>query len=282
MPLELLRLFAQNFGTSITASSRPAGTFFAVQLCVWWMMWMDWALVSDDFAWLVSPATVIIAGVLTVLEMLFHHDEDAASMMRDLNIDRLFASFGAFSAALLFASLGLPEVEAMGMVAEGGGDTLVATQTHAAVHSQHEVSTQVGSVIGSVSLTMAIAHYRAKVHEWLDSLELLAVWQKLESGGVLAAMILLFFSPFLMLGFLMVVAVVLFILARAVQAAEQAWDKRNRHACPACATQIRVEASLCHACGAQVTPAVWLTGESPMLKLREALWPRRSIDAAAG
>lgn len=280
MPLELMRLFAQNFGTSITASSRPAGTFFAVQLCVWWMMWMEWALVSDAFAWLVSPATVIVAGVLAALEVVFHHDEDAASMMRDLKVDRLFASFGAFSAALLFASLGLPEAEALGMVTEGG-DTLVATETHAAVHSQHDVPTQVGSVIGSVSLTMVIAHYRAKVHEWLDSLELLAVWQKLESGGVLAAMLLLFLSPFLMLGFLLLVGVALFVMARAVQAAERAWDKRNRHACPACGEQIRVEASLCHACGAEVTPAVWLTGESPMLKLREALWPGRTMDAAA-
>ena len=281
MPLELLRLFAQNFGTSITASSRPAGTFFAVQLCVWWMMWMEWTVVSDTFGWLLSPVTVIVAGLLGVMELFFHHDEDAASIMRDLKVDRLFASFGAFSAALLFASLGLPETEALGFLAEGG-DPLVASQTHAAVHSQHDVPTQVGSVIGSVSLTMVVAHYRAKIHEWLDSLELLAMWQKLESGGVVAAMFLLMLSPFLMLGFLLVLGVVLFVIAHAVQAAERAWDKKNRHACPACDALIRVEASLCHVCGEEVSPKVWLTGESPMLKLREVLWPSRSADTAAG
>ena len=281
MPLELLRLFAQNFGTSITASSRPAGTFFAVQVCVWIMMWMEWTVVSDTFGWLVSPVTVIIGGLLAVMELFFHHDEDAASMMRDLKVDRLFASFGAFSAALLFASLGLPETEALGLVVEGG-DTLVATETHAAVQSQHDVPTQVGSVIGSVSLTMVVAHYRAKIHEWLDSLELLAVWQRLESGGVVAAMFLLMLSPFLMLAFLLVVGVALFVIARAVQVAERTWDKKNRHACPACSSLIRVEASVCHECGQEVTPKVWLTGESPMLKLREVLWPGRSADAAPG
>jgi hypothetical protein len=108
------------------------------------------------------------------------------------------------------------------------------------------------------------------------------VWQRLESGGVVAAMFLLMLSPFLMVGFLLVLGVVLFVIARAVQVAERAWDKKNRYACPSCGVLIRVEASLCHDCGEEVTPKVWLTGESPMLKLREVVWPSRSVDKATG
>src|SRR5690554_2768674 len=108
MELQLLRFLAMIFGPAITSAARPAATFWGVQIVVAVLVHQDLASLPQAMQWLVSPAALVVAGVLAGAEIAAKHDPDIAGVLRDVGVDNITGAFGAFSAALLFAALGMP------------------------------------------------------------------------------------------------------------------------------------------------------------------------------
>ena len=109
------------------------------------------AALVPSLGWLISLPALLIAGLLAGLETWTRHDADAAELLRELKIDHLLGSFGVFSCALLFASLGLPEAEATALVAQdvspdGGGLALAVSM---AAGADQPVAVKAGAVAGA-------------------------------------------------------------------------------------------------------------------------------------
>lgn len=285
MSVALLRFLAMTVGPAFTAAARPAATFFAVQLVVATLVYYDLASLSPTFSWMVSIPAIVVAGVLAALELAARHDPDIAAILRDLQIDNATGAFGAFTAALLFAALGMPESEAAGLI-EGGdmpgggglepaGDTPgtdlsnqmnvppVATSddgilgaTAAAASSNHSMGVQVGAVGGAVGINVGLTWLRSQLMEFVDDFDLGKLWARLETGGVIGVLVLLPLLPLVVFGFILLFALVLGGLAWTARKASQYMDERSRVPCESCDYELRQEASLCPECGAERTPDI--------------------------
>lgn len=254
--IELLRFLAMTVGPSITAAARPAVTFLAIQLTVAGLVRYDLAALPGSLAWLVSLPAIVVAAVLAGLETAAKHDPDVAAVLRDLKIDNLTGAFGAFSAALLFSALGLPESDAATLVEEGavgGGGLLDATA--AAVRADHGGAVQVGAIAGAVGLNLGLTWFRSGLLEFLDDFELGKLWARIETGGVVGVLILLPFLPLIALAFMALFALGLVVVSLMARAAARWVDQRSRVECESCGYQVREEASLCPKCRTQRTPA---------------------------
>lgn len=266
MSVALLRFLAMTVGPSITAAARPAATFFAVQLVVAALVAQDLAAVPSALGWLVSVPAIVVAAVFAGVETAAKHDPDIAAVLRDLQVDNLTGAFGAFTSALLFAALGMPDAEAAALVdgaavPVGGpvgepvgepGGVLDATAT--AASSPLSTSVQVGAVGAAVGLNLGLTWLRSQLLEFIDDFDLGRVWARLETGGVLGVLILLPLLPLVIFAFLVFFAIVLAAGALAARAAERAIDRRARVECSSCGYQVRKEASLCPECKTEREP----------------------------
>jgi hypothetical protein len=256
MSLALLRFLAMTVGPSITAAARPAVTFLAIQLTVAGLIQYELATVPDSFAWLVSLPAIVVAIVLAALETAAKHDPDVAAVLRDLKVDNLTGAFGAFSVALLFSALGLPESEATALVEEGaigGGGLLDATAT--AVSTDHGGAVQTGAIAGAVGLNLGLGWLRSGLLEFVDDFELGKLWARIETGGVVGVLVLLPFLPLVALAFMVLFAIGLVIVSVMARAASNFVDQRSRVVCDTCGYRVRVEASLCPECRTGRQPA---------------------------
>ncbi len=260
MSLELLRFLAMTVGPSITAAARPAVTFFAIQLTVAGLAHAELVTVPSGFSWLVGIPAIIIAGVLAGLETAAKHDPDVAAVLRDLHIDTITGAFGAFSVGLLFASLGLPEEEAGGLVdaaasgAGAGAGLLDATAE--AVSADHSTPVQVAAVGGAVGTNIGLTLVRARLLEFLDDFDLGKIWARIETGGVVGVLLILPFLPLFALAFLVLAALVLAALGVAAKTTQHYLDQRRRVDCEGCDYRVRVEASVCPECGTEREPEI--------------------------
>lgn len=255
MTLELLRFLALTIGPAVTAAARPAVTFFAIQLVAAGLVYGDIAALPGGFTWLVSVPALIVAGVLAGLETAAKHDPDIAALLRDLKIDNITGAFGALSVALLFASLGLPEEEALRMTgAVEGGGLLEATST--AVTADRSTPLQVGAIGGALGINVGLTWLRGELLEFVDDFELGKLWARLETGGVVGVLILLPLLPLVMLAFVTVFAVGLVAVSLGARAASDYADSRSRTDCEACGHRIREEASICPECRTERTPSI--------------------------
>jgi hypothetical protein len=258
MDLGLIRFLAQTFGASFTSASRPALTFFVVQTMAAFSVRMDWATLPDGMRWLVSFPALGIAATLTVLEMLAQHEPEVSELLRELKIDHLLGAFGAFSAALVFAALGLPEEEARSLV-EGsitgtGGDLTLAVES--TVATQHPPSVQAAAIGGALSLNLALTWLRGHVHALLDEFDLKGIWQRIETGGVVGLLAVIVFLPVLALGIITLMTLVLAAFGWAAHRAQQWSDARGRVPCAHCEHPVPAEALRCSACGSTLSPHV--------------------------
>lgn len=260
MSLALLRFLAMTIGPSITAAARPAATFFAVQLVVAVLVYQELATVPGALSWLVSAPAIVVAAVLAAVETAAKHDADVAAVLRDLQVDNFTGAFGAFTAALLFAALGMPEAQAAALVdgapmpVGDAGGVLDATAT--AASSPHSTSLQVGAVGTAVGLNLGLTWLRSQLLEFVDDFDLGGLWARLETGGVLGVLILLPLLPLLIFGFLVLFAIVLVAGALAARAAERAMDRRARLGCESCGYEVRKEASMCPECKSARKPTM--------------------------
>lgn len=297
MSLTLLRFLAMTIGPSITAAARPAATFLGVQIIVAVLVAQDLATLPQMMQWLISVPAIVVAAVLAGLETAAKHDPDIAAILRDVQLDNLTGAFGAFTAALLFAALGLPEAQAAALMeggAEpvgsdlaggaglagsaglaGGGGLLEATAT--AASSEHGTAVQIGAVSGAVGLNLGLTWMRSQVLEFVDDFELGKIWARIETGGVVGVLILLPLLPLVAFGFLSFFAVLFAAVAFAVRLAQKAADRRARVACETCGYQVRVEATLCPECRTEREPV--REHQSGWSAAMEALRRRKAVSS---
>lgn len=261
MSVELVRYLAMILTPSITAAARPAVTFAAIQILVAVLVQQGFAAVPAGLEWLISTPAIVVGAVFAALETASRHDPDIAALLRDLHIDHLTGAFGAFSAALLFTSLGLPREEAAVLVPDDStGELLEATGR--AIVSERPLGLQIGAVGGAVALNAGLVWLRAQFLEFLHDFALGKAWARFETGGVLTILILLPFLPVFAAGVMLFFAAGLGALALAARAARSWADQRARVACEHCGYRLRPEASVCPECKTARSPTVELGQET--------------------
>jgi len=259
MNLELVRFLALMVGPSITAAARPAVTFLAVQLTVVGLIHYELATVGSDFAWLISPPAIVVAAVLASLESAAKHDPDFAALLRDFRVDNITGAFGAFSAALLFTTLGLPDAEAASLV-EGADSSGLLQATATAITADRSSLVQISAIGGALGMNLGLTWLRSELLEFVDDFDLGKWWARLETGGVVGVLVLLPFLPVIVLVFVITFAVVLSVVALVSRAAAKLADERARVACEECGYAVREEASVCPDCGTSRTPKMKQSG----------------------
>lgn len=280
LPTNIVQYLAQNFSASITSASRPALTFFVIQFSVFVSAAFDWLIVDPNLDWMVHPGTLAAGGIFAILEGLAQHDEDIAMLMHDFHVHKIVAALGTFSSALLFSSLGLPSEEALQVLGAGAVDsdlvesTKVVVQTYAGDTDPNKL--QIGAVSGAVVSNVGITYARGYLHEYFDDLDILPIWQKIETGGVAGALILLLFAPVLCLIFLLSILTIGAILGFIIKSAQKMQDEMARYACPHCEHRVRQEAILCSSCHNELQPIKILASDEKRKKLVEQLFPKSS------
>ena len=221
-------------------------------------------IVPEAMAWLHSPVAFGLAGVLALLEVLAHHQDDISELLQETGVDKLLSVFGAFSAAMLFGSLGLPveeAVELMGTQTSAQAD--VTEAVYVAAQSGYPAWLQGVAVATGVTLNLGLTTVRGRIIYALDDFGLKGVWQRIETGGIIGILALTPFLPVLM--FLMVLAVVIVFASFGVLllGADKVLDRTGRYRCEACETLVRQEASVCPSCHIALTPKAVLGGRLP-------------------
>ncbi|MDG1478600.1 MAG: zinc ribbon domain-containing protein [Myxococcota bacterium] len=257
----LARFLAQTFNAAIVSSARPGLTFVAIQWTIGVLVRMDQLTLAPALGWLISLPALLIAGLLAGLETWTRHDADAAELLRELKIDHLLGSFGVFSCALLFASLGLPEAEATALVAQdvspdGGGLALAVSM---AAGADQPVAVKAGAVAGAVGIHSAMTWARSQLMAFLAEFELESLWARLETGGVAAVLLALLLAPYLAAAFLLLASGLLVAVALLIKAVQVASDRACRVPCPQCSHSVRPEARRCPECRHALTPTTLLS-----------------------
>jgi hypothetical protein len=257
MDLTLVRFLALQLTPAITAAARPGVTFAVVQAGAALMVWNGLVTVPDGLSWLVSPAAVIFGIVFAGLETLARHDPDFEELLSELHLDKVSGAFGALAAPLLFATMGLPESDALalgGTAAAATADPIGATLATAVAADRPPMVTA-AAVGGAVGLNAALTWARSEVLEFLHTFELSKVWLRLETGGVMVVLALLPLMPILMVVLLVLFSVVLGLVAWMVRGTRRYLDQRARVACAHCGHAVRPEASVCPGCGEALQPS---------------------------
>ena len=214
------------------------------------MVRMNWATLPEGMLWLVSFPAVGVAATLAALELLSQHETEISEVLRELKIDHLLGAFGAFSAALVFASLGMPEEEA-GALIQGASTSASADLVRAVdttVQSQHSDTVKAAAIGGGVSLNLALTWVRGHVHAFLDEFELKGVWQRVETGGVSALLLIIIFLPLIALLIVAMLTVSLGIFGWMARQAQKWSDQYGRVPCAHCQHLVPPEALRCSAC----------------------------------
>jgi len=286
MDLALVRFLALHFTPAITAAARPGATFAVVQGISALLVWNGEATIPGAMAWLVSPAAVLFGFVCAGLETLARHDPDIEALLVELHLDKATGAFGALAAPLLFASLGLPETDAMALGAKTAtvtADPVSATLATAVVADQPTVVTA-AAVGGAVGINAALTWARGEVLTFLHTFELSKLWLRLETGGVVVVLALMPLMPVVMVVLVGLFSVCFAGVAWTVRGTLAALDRRSRVPCTHCHHAIRPEASVCPECGGEVTPTRLLDQPGPMTRgWRSALGyvrARRQLGAA--
>jgi hypothetical protein len=288
MSLALLRFLAMTIGPAFTAAARPAATFFGVQIVVAILVSYDLTSLPGMFEWMISMPALVVAGVLAAMETVAKHDPDIAAVLRDLHVDNLTGAFGAFTAALLFAALGMPEGEAVGLIeggelpddeAAGSGADGILGATATAASTDHSSAVQVGAVGGALGINLGITWLRSELLEFVDDFDLGKLWARIETGGVLGVLILLPLLPLVVFAFVVLFGIVLGSMAWASKKAMDYIDQRSRVECDSCGYEVREEASVCPECDAERQPQ--LTHESGVGAAWKALFEREDTAAPA-
>jgi hypothetical protein len=222
-------------------------------------------LVPEAMGWLHSPLAFGVAGVLAVLEVLAHHQDDVSELLQETGVDKLLSVFGAFSAAMLFGSLGLPVEEAidlMGTQTDAQADLTEAV--YVAANSGYPAWLQGVAVTTGVGLNLGLSTIRGRVIRALDDFGLKGIWQRVETGGIVGVLVLAPFLPLVMFGMLLAVVILFASFGVLLLGADKILDRTGRYRCPECETLVRQEASICHSCHAELTPKALLGSRLPV------------------
>ena len=281
LPSSLLQYLAQSLSASFTSAARPALTFFVVQISVLIGAKMEWLSTSPNITWMLHPIVIAGALILTILESMAQHDEDISMMMHDLKIHPIIAACGTYASVLLFSSLGLPTEEAAQMLqSEAMKSNIVHTTKDIVLpyaKGENAGNLHLGVAASAVVSNLSITYLRGYIHEYLDDLDLLPIWQKIETGGVIGALLILILAPVLCLVLFLGVLIMGSIIGFSIRKINQQKDQMERYPCPQCGDSIRLEALICKSCHTTLVPKKNLHNKTK-IGLREALFPQKTIE----
>ncbi len=238
-------------GPALTSTARPAMTVLAIQVASFVAVGEGWASLPGELELLISVPAMGLVAVLACLEMVAAADEEIDALMRELKVHRVTGSLATGASAMLMTLVGAEE---------GGevmGDEATATLLEGvamAAESELAMEWQVAVVVGALGLHLAAAWARSKVLGLMYEVELSRWWARLESGGVLIALILLPIFPLAVVTMLVVWMVAMAVTAVAVEQVKAMLDGRNRRECEGCGYLLRREALRCPECGRKRQP----------------------------
>jgi hypothetical protein len=218
-------LVAQAIGLSSASGTRAGLSLLAVALA----SHQGYLSMPQELAWMAHPGAMAGFGVILLFEMMTDRDEDAR-MLLGLVQYGLSAGGGALSvvASMGVAAQGTPEW------AVGAGGALLA--------------------VGMLTLRRRVqTEFAGLESEFIHPMKWL---NRAQEGGALALCVAVFVAPTVALA-----VVVLMAAAGAVAAvmAHRMEGRLFRRPCPACGAAIRVEASRCVRCRAEVPVAKQLS-----------------------
>ena len=254
----MLEFVAQLIVVSGLAASRPALTLLAIQGAVLAQFYVGSNPVATDH-WLVSPGAIAAGLALAVVELLIEHEADAEELYRTLHLDKILRAVCVVATSHLLTAAKLPnDLAANGRTLASAGEAGdLAGQLGGTAQPWWLVLSIAG---GALTLNLLLTWVRGRLLERIGDIGLVGLWQKLETGGVVALLAVLALAPVLVLGLFLVLTLLLVAATLLGHAWEQALDRRRRRACPHCAAPIRVEALLCRQCRGDVEPEVWMGG----------------------
>ncbi len=283
LPGQLVAFLALTFGPAITSAARPAVTFAAVQLLVAGAVRFDLASLPPAMGWLISIPAIAVALTLAVLETAAHHDGTIADLVQRAGLQHLLGAFGAFSSALLFSAMGLPEEEAA-RLGDAGPTGDLAAATYLVASAEVPTATKVGVLGAALGVNLGLSWVRGAIVQALADVELHALWARLETGGVLVVLALVIVLPWFAFALLVLAALAMALVGLSVRAASYVADRRARVACERCGHRVRAEASRCPSCHGARTPTVWLVADATVgqrfAALKTRLFPHPEPSAA--
>ena len=243
---------------AITASARPAMTFFGAQLLAAALIAGEVVAAPEILIWLVSWPLIGAAAVLALLEALANQDSDLALILSDLSVERVSGVLSSATVALMMVMLGRPEAEAMALLpAEMEGLTGAET-TLEALGASLAIAEGPGWTLGAVTAAVVVSYVltglRGRLLNLLREMKLSGVWAWVEMGGVIGALVVLPFLPLLVLFVLLLFVVLVGAIGKGLAIRAKARDLKCRVACGECGTMIRKEASICRECKAERRP----------------------------
>ncbi len=261
MDIAFVRFLALTFTPAITASARPALTFAATQFIVLGLVRAEQGAVPADLAWLVSAPALVVGVLFAVVEALARSDEDVDGVLRELHLDKVAGSLSVFTTTLLFGSMGLAGIEPSLSVdvpvqaAAMGGAALGFPLVVAAMPSLSAMGTATGvTIVAAIAINTVLVTLRGWMMDALDVLGLSRWWLRLETGGVVAVLVLVPFLPLVVMGLLVVLSALAAFGGVVARGAERHLDRRARRPCPSCGHGARVEAARCPKCRGALTP----------------------------
>ena len=285
----LIQYLSQTLSASITSASRPALTFFLIQCSIFISSNFDWLVIEPNMEWMLHPVAVLVGVVLAILEGVSLHDEDIAMFLHDFKIQQFMGTLGTLSSALLFTSIGLPSEEAIQMMNELTTAATAGINPEALEASKVIVTSyagdndpkmiQMGTIAFAVGSNSVLTYGRGRLQEYIDDLELLSLWQKIETGGVIGALIVLLFAPVLCFIFLLGILVVGLFFGLMLRGVQRLQDDRARYECPNCMHRVRKEAILCSSCHTDLPPQTLLASRDEGQRLMQKLFPKASTKA---
>jgi predicted RNA-binding Zn-ribbon protein involved in translation (DUF1610 family) len=233
-------LVSQAIGLGSASGTRAGLSLLAVALA----SHQGYLTLPSSLTWIAQPGAMAAFGVILIFEMITDRDEDAHML------------------------LGMVQY---GLSAAGGAMTVMASM---GVATQGTPEWAVGA--GGALLAVGMLALRRRVHMEFAGLESelfhpMKWLNRLQEGGVLGLCVAVIFAPALALG-IVVVMVVAGVVAAVM--AHRMEERLFRRPCPACGAAIRVEASRCSQCRADVPVAKRLDlrlGEKAQAAVRAAL-----------
>ncbi len=232
--------------------ARPVLTLFLIQLYAAFVAKTE---LAEGLGWILNPYVIGVLGALAVVEHFVRTDPDFEQVMKIPN--QVICTAVALMTAFLLVSMGYDPAT---LPASDAALPSLLDLIHTAGAGQGGVLT--ASLIVSVAASLGLGWLRSKA---LDAFEALAVpskwWRWIEAGGVAGLLTIIVLLPFVAVALAALMIIGSTLAAFALNAAQRAHERRHRRPCPACQAAIRVEASLCPACGAEVTPQTLLDAE---------------------
>ncbi|TVQ93295.1 MAG: hypothetical protein EA397_04805 [Deltaproteobacteria bacterium] len=253
MILAVLWLVAQVISTSAVAASRPALTFFLVQLGLGGGVLVGWVALPPLASWTVSLPALVLGGVAAFVEVLATLQPELDEIFTETRLTRMAGGLSAAAVATLFAASGLPiEVDIDVDAAQLGAALAVAER------SGHPWWVQLPVIVFAVAVNLGLGPIREKLQAFAHSLGVSWYVAVMETGGVIGILLLVPFLPPLTLAVVVLLSLVFGALALSARLISARIDRRSRRPCPSCRRPIRVEAGRCPGCRAVVFPSRWI------------------------